>query len=632
MVDKGRITAIAAVLVGITVFSFAWSTALYLMLGFGLDAIRPWSVYQYIYAYGFSGSDANLIGTSFFIAAMVGAIGAGGMWLLRPKNYYGDARWAFTSEIRHANLMDAGGILVGKRGNTFLRNDEPGHALVAAPTRSGKGVGIVIPNLLSWPGSVVVLDIKHENHDITSGFRGKHQPVFKWSPMDDDGKSHCYNPFDEVRQDVGHRISDLQRLATILLPQPMHADPMWQNEARDLFLGIALFVMDYPDVPSTIGEVYRTLKSDVDLADVAEFVINEHGDELDPACRTSLSNFMHKAPKERSGVKSNLTASLNLWANPVIDAATSKSDFTLRDLRRKPTTVYVGVKQNQLKTMAPLIGLFFQQCVDVLGRDMPGADEKYEVLMMIDEFASLGRMEVIETALAFLAGYKIRLVLIVQGLGQLHDLYDKGAENILQNSAVQVYFAANDETTAVYVSKRLGTKTITVRSRSDPGGFNWATKTTSHAARDLMLPEQVRQLKDKKEIVFKEGARPVMADKIRYYADKGFKSRLHAAVPVPELRIEQIQPRVFDLPKPQRRRRRFGDSMPDEEGFGYEQEDEVARVDEQAESAELVAMGEQLAKLLEEESGDGAAAELQAALDEFSEDTSDEDSPASETA
>ncbi len=220
MVDKGRLTAAAAVIVGFTVFSFAWSTALYLMLGFGLDAIRPWSVYQYIYAYGISGPDANVIGTSFFIAAMVGAIGAGALWMLRPKNYYGDARWAYSSEIRHAKLMDPGGILIGKRGAAFLRNDEPGHLLVAAPTRSGKGVGIVIPNLLSWPGSVVVLDIKHENHAITSGFCGKHQPVFKWSPMDDDGQSHRYNPFDEVRQDIGHRISDLQRLAAILLPQP----------------------------------------------------------------------------------------------------------------------------------------------------------------------------------------------------------------------------------------------------------------------------------------------------------------------------------------------------------------------------------------------------------------------------
>lgn len=616
MVDRGRLTAIAAVLLGITVFSFAWSTALYLMLGFSPDAIRPWSVYQYVYLYGVSGVDASIIGTSFLIAAIVGAVGAGALWLLRPNHYYGDARWAYSGEIRHARLMDPGGVLVGKRGSTFLRNDEPAHVLVAAPTRSGKGVGVVIPNLLSWPDSVLVLDIKHEHHEITSGFRGKHQPVFKWSPMDDEGRSHCFNPLDMVRQDIGHRVSDLQLLATILLPQPPHADPMWQNEARDLFLGLALLVMDDPEVPSTIGEIYRTLKSDADLAEVAELVINEHGDALDPNCRMSLSNFMNKAPKERSGVKSNLTSALGLWANPVIDAATSRSDFTFEGLRRRPTSIYIGVKQNQLQAMAPLIRLFFQQCVSILGRDLPGPGENHEVLLLIDEFASLGRMEVIESALAFLAGYKVRLVLIVQGLGQLQDLYDKGAENILQNSAVQVFFAANDETTAMYVSKRLGTKTITVRSRSDPGGFNWSTKTTSAASRDLMLPEQVRQLKDTKEVVFKEGARPVKADKIRYYQDRAFKARLHPPMPVPKLTIEAIQPREFKLPANHGRHRRYGDEMPEQDS-GFEP---VQHTDEAAEASELAAMGHQLAALLEEESA-GAADDLKAALADFEDDS-----------
>ena len=280
--------------------------------------------------------------------------------------------------------------------------------------------------------------------------------------------------------------------------------------------------------------------------------------------------------------------------------------------------------------MAPLIGLFFQQCVDVLGRELPGPDETNEVMLMIDEFASLGHMEIIENALAFLAGYKIRLVLIVQGLGQLHDLYDKGAENILQNCAVQVYFAANDETTAVYVSKRLGTKTISVRSRSDPGGFNWSTRTTSHSARDLMLPEQVRQLKETKEIIFKENTRPVMAEKIRYYSDKTFKARLFPKQPVPKLNIVPIQPRVFELPKRQGRRRRFGDSMPDEEGFGHEAPEEAVRIDEDAEATDLVAMGTELAKLLEEEN-EGGSNDLSAALLDFETPDEEDNSTAAES-
>ncbi|RLA54426.1 MAG: hypothetical protein DRR42_01660, partial [Gammaproteobacteria bacterium] len=320
MLDRGRLIAVAAIALGLLVFSFAWSTALYVMLGFHLDAVRPWSIYEYLTYYGLTAGDANLIGTAFFIACIVGAMTAGALWLSRPKKYYGDARWAYRSEIRKARLLDGEGILLGRLGGRYLRNGEAGHVLVAAPTRSGKGVGIVIPNLLSWPGSVVVLDIKHENHQITSGFRAKHQRVFKWSPADDEGLSHRFNPLSTIRKDVSHRISDIQRLATILLPHPPHADPMWQNEARDLFLGLALYVLDDPSQAATIGQIYRILKSEQDVTEVIQLVLDSDELNLDSSARLSLASFLNKAPKERSGVRSNLTAALNLWANPVIDA------------------------------------------------------------------------------------------------------------------------------------------------------------------------------------------------------------------------------------------------------------------------------------------------------------------------
>ena len=604
--DKGRLITISAILLGLLVFTFAWSTALYLMLGFSLDAVRPWSVFEYIAAYGVSGGDANLIGTAFIVATIVATLIAGALWLSRPKHTYGDARWAYGREVRAAHLLDGDGVLVGKRGNVYLRNSEPGHVLVAAPTRSGKGVGIVIPNLLSWPGSVVVLDIKHENHDITSGFRGRHQRVFKWSPADDDGRSHRFNPLSVVRDDLAHRISDLQRLATILLPHPAHADPMWQNEARDLFLGLALFVLDDPNQAATIGQIYRILKSEQDIADVIQCVLDNDEMILDSSARMSLASFLNKATKERSGVRSNLTAALNLWANPVIDAATADSDFDLAELRHRPTSIYVAVKQNQLTTLAPLLGLFFQQCVDVLGRDLPGPDERHQVLLVIDEFASLGRLAVIESAMAFLAGYGVRLVTIVQGLAQLDHLYGSARDSVLQNSAIQVYFAANDDATARYVSDRLGTKTIRTASRSDPGGFGWATKTTGYTGRDLMLPEQVRQLNRNKEIIFKEGTRPVIAKKIRYFREKAFKQRLHPPAAVPRLNIENHPAPTFDV------------SIPSNDSTGNGTMERSISVDS-PELTELEAMGRQIAELMvDEDSADAIAArnELNTVLDE----------------
>lgn len=592
--DKGRIITLTAVVLGLMVFSVAWSTALYIMLGFSIESVRPWSVFEYIGAYGVRGGNGNLLGTAFLFACIISFLGAGALWLARPKTYYGDARWAYRNEITKARLLDSDGILLGRVGNQFLRNGESGHVLVAAPTRSGKGVGVVIPNLLSWPGSAVVLDIKHENHQITSGFRAKHQRVFKWSPSDDESRSHRFNPLSAIRTDASHRISDLQRLATILLPQPTHADPMWQNEARDLFLGLALYVLDDPDLPATIGQIYRVLKSEYDITDIIEHILEREDLPLDKSARFSLASFINKAVKERSGVRSNLTAALNLWANPVIDAATSASDFDLNDLRRRPMTIYVGVKQNQLVTLAPLLGLFFQLCVDVLGRDLPGPDEPHPVLLLIDEFASLGRLPVIESAMAFLAGYNVRLVNIIQGLSQLEHHYGSARDSILQNSAVQVYFAPNDDATARYVSGRLGTKTIRTTSRSDPGGFGWATKTSGYASRDLMLPEEVRQLKGIQQIVFKEGARPAKTKKIRYYSDKHFRARLLPPAPVPKINLSSTP--SLTHPNVISQQSRSDDSELPEALNGQNREPDTNDM------AEAEAVGREIAELLSDES------------------------------
>ena len=439
-------------------------------------------------------------------------------------------------EIAHARLQKKRGLLLGKKGGTHLINDEPLHTLVAAPTRSGKGVGIVIPNLLTWNGSVVVLDIKKENYQRTAGYRAAHQKVYMWSPMD--ARSACYNPFDFVAKKGPNRITDIQLLATIVLPTPPRSDPMWINEARDLFLGLALLVLDDPDVPSTLGQVYRTLKQETDLAEAATLALDQTDFPLDPICRQALANFRNKASKERSGVKSTLTAALNLWANPRIDAATAASDFDLRTFRKQRASVFVGVAQDQLATLAPLLNLFFQQAVATLSHALPGKDEPHDVLFMIDEFPMLGQMDALAKGLALLAGYKIRIVLITQGLGQLKEIYGAaGQDSILQNCALQVFFASNDDTTTNYVSARLGTKTVSIKSRTQSQDWTSASTSTSSISRPLMSPEEVRLLDPGKAILFKEGTRPVLAQKIRYYAARLFTRRLLDPPPVPVLKM-----------------------------------------------------------------------------------------------
>ena len=537
---KDKWIIISGIFLALVIVSFAWSTALTLLLGLSVNTMKPWAVYAFMLDYGFAGRSGTLLLNSFMMAFAGSGVFAASFLLLSRPSWYGDARWANGWEISRAKLGAKTGVVVGKHGGKYLINNEPVHTLVTAPTRSGKGVGLVIPNLLSWPGAVLVLDIKKENYGITAGFRSQHQPVYMWAPMDE--QSHKYNPLDFISSDKSLRVTELQKLATNLIPHSGRGEGMWIEEARTLFIGLVLLVLDDPDVPHTIGQVYRTLMSETDLYQVAAIALAQNEREIDPIGRLYLANFKNKADKERSGVKSNLTAALSLWANPVIDAATSDSNFDLRAFRRKPATVYVGVGQDQLLTLAPLLNLFFQQAVSELSKATPGQDEPHQVLFLIDEFAMLGAMPTLATGLALLAGYNIRIMLIIQGLGQLEEIYSRtGTESILQNCSLQIFFASNDDSTTNHVSKRLGTKTVKTHSRSQSEGWK-TTSSTSHIARPLLSPEEVRRLDAKKALIFKETARPILANKIRYYADNLFTPRLFAPPAVPPLEIQPVLP------------------------------------------------------------------------------------------
>ena len=524
---QDKVLWIGASLLFLVVLALAWSMVLTFQLGRSIQDVLPWTVVEFIAVYGVDGRAGAVLRHSFLWALLLTIAVALPIFFLRRPTWYGDARWATGGEMRKAHLHAKTGLILGKKAGQLLTNNEPVHALVAAPTRSGKGVGIVIPNLLTWPGSVIVLDIKHENYQLTAGARAQTQPVYMWAPMAEHSAS--FNPLDFITPSGPNRISDIQRLATILLPQEGYGGAMWVNEARSLFMGLVLLVLEEKDKASTLGEVYRTLMAEKDLVQIAEEALDN--EDLDRTCKELLANFKNKAAKERSGVKSNLTQAMGLWANPHIDAATAESSFDLRTLRQQPASVYVGVAQDQLVTLAPLLNLFFQQAVAVLSHTLPGTDEPHEVLMLIDEFPMLGQMETLTKGLALLAGYRIRIALICQGLGQLEEIYRQGTEGVLQNCALQVFFAPNDDSTTNYIARRLGTKTVKVQSRSQ--GQDWSSSTsTSYVPRPMLPPEEVRRLSETKAIIFKEKARPILADKIRYYEERRFKKLLCDPPPV----------------------------------------------------------------------------------------------------
>ncbi len=510
---------------------------------------RPWSVFPYLYYYG---HDPKL-SKAFFFTGIAALMPVGGMLYLflnaqRP-GIYGDARWAHRHEMKAAGLLGRTGLLIGRRFNTDLCAGGPLHVLVFAPTRSGKGVGFVVPNLLHWPGSVICHDIKGENFRITSGFRAAHgQKVFFFNPADPDGNTHSYNALDFVSAEPGRRVDDVQKIAHLLLPGD--AKDFWPVEARTLFVGLALYLFDIKPYPATFGNVLRTTRLHANFVEFVTGVLSQHRDDLDPNAFMALNAFLQKAPKEQSGVLSTLSSALELWANPVIDAATSRSDFDLHTLKQERTTIYVGVTPNNLRRMKPLLQVFYQQALDFLTTNEPAPDEPHKVLLLMDEFTSLQRMQQFEDSIAFLASYGVRLMTIIQSPSQVESYYGKaGMRTFFANSKIRVAYAANDYETAEMISQLLGTQTIIRRSKSvsrPMGLFGSNSGSTSDSesevARPLLLPQELLQLNPKKEIVLVEGYPPVKAKKIRYHEDSRFKGRLYPPAAVPQVSIKERPP------------------------------------------------------------------------------------------
>ena len=292
-------------------------------------------------------------------------------------------------------------------------------------------------------------------------------------------------------------------------------------------------------MPSTIGAINRLLGTEQDLGDVVRHIVQIHP-ELSSTIKKSLMNFANKAAKERSGVKSSLNQVINLWDNPVIDAATSASDFSLPDLRKKKMAIYVGVLTGQVQTLSPLLRIFFEQVITNLSMKEPDETEPYKILMMLDEFHMLGEMSSMTSAFTLLGGYNCRVVAVVQGLKWIDDVYGRDKrDGILSCCAHQIFFAANDLETATYVSNSCGEKTIKTVSTSKKNSMKYdaPNQNTSFRARPLISRDKVKQLPKDEQIIITEASFPVRAKKVRYFNDKRFQNRIFDAPEIPTLKI-----------------------------------------------------------------------------------------------
>ena len=476
----------------------------------------------------------------------------------RKAETYGSARWANRSEVRAAGLLGHDGVVLGKLGNQYLRHDGPEHVLCFAPTRSGKGVGLVVPSLLTWAGSAIVHDVKGENWILTAGFRGSFGRVLLFDPTN--MQSAAYNPLLEVRRGQWE-VRDVQNVADILVDPEgsLERRSHWEKTSHSLLVGAILHVL-YAEADKTLAGVAAFLsdpKRPIEAVLVVMMTTRHLGEAgPHPVVASAARELLNKSDNERSGVLSTAMSYLGLYRDPVVAAVTRRCDWRIADLVEGavPATLYLVVPPSDISRTKPLIRLILNQIGRRLTEDLDAKDSRYRMLFMLDEFPALGRLDFFETTLAFIAGYGIKAFLIAQSLNQIEKAY--GPNNaILDNCHVRVSFATNDERTAKRVSDALGTATE-MRAMKNYAGHRlspWLGHlmvSRSETARPLLTPGEIMQLPPSDEIVMAAGIHPVRAKKARYYEDARLNERLLPTPKTDSSRQEPTPDDWSDLPLP----------------------------------------------------------------------------------
>ncbi|MDB5575384.1 MAG: traG7 [Bradyrhizobium sp.] len=477
-----------------------------------------------------------------YIAASGGLVSAAiaigmSVWRAREANRaqtYGSARWATMREVQAGGMLGDDGVVLGRFGPHYLRHDGPEHVLCFAPTRSGKGVGLVVPSLLTWPGSCIVHDIKGENWALTAGFRARVGRVLLFDPTNP--ASAPYNPLLEVRKGEWE-VRDVQNVADVLVDPEGSLEKRnhWEKTSHALLVGAILHVL-YAETDKTLAGVAAFLsdpRRPIETTLRAMMTTPHLGEAgVHPVVASAARELLNKSENERSGVLSTAMSFLGLYRDPVVARVTGACDWRIADLvdAVHPTSLYLVVPPSDISRTKPLVRLILNQIGRRLTEELTPEARRHRVLLMLDEFPALGRLDFFESALAFMAGYGIKGFLIAQSLNQIEKAY--GPNNaILDNCHVRVSFATNDERTAKRISDALGTATE-MRAMKNYAGHRlspWLGHlmvSRSETARPLLTPGEVMQLPPDEEIVMAAGLAPIRSRKARYYQDARFTERL----------------------------------------------------------------------------------------------------------
>jgi type IV secretion system protein VirD4 len=523
----------------------AWRLAFQSQLGPAWFMVGRWPVYQplafFIWWFQFDAYAPKIFVEGACIAASGGfaAIGIAIMlsvWRAKEAQQvttYGSARWADTREVRRAGLLGAEGVVLGRFDGRYIRHDGPEHVLCFAPTRSGKGVGLVIPTLLTWPNSTIVHDIKGENFKLTSGWRACFGPVLLFDPTNQ--ASAAYNPLLEIRKG-DCEVRDAQNIADILVDPEgaLERRNHWEKTSHSLLVGAILHVL-YAEADKTLAGVANFLSDPsrpIEATLNAMLATPHLGERVHPVVASAARELLNKSENERSGVLSTTMSFLGLYRDPVVAKVTGRSDWRIRDLvdGPRPVSLYLVVPPSDIARTKPLMRLVLNQIGRRLTESLDTDQRRQKLLLMLDEFAALGRLDFFESQLAFMAGYGIRSFLITQSLNQLERAYGPN-HAILDNCHIRIAFSTNDERTAKRVSDALGTATE-MRAMKNYAGHRlspWLGHlmvSRQETSRPLLTPGEVMQLSPNDAVVMVSGVHPLRARKVRYYEDPQFQHRI----------------------------------------------------------------------------------------------------------
>lgn len=407
--------------------------------------------------------------------------------------------------------------------NLDARFRHVGHILTCAPTGSGKGIGAVVPALLEYPGSMIVLDLKGENYAITARQRrAMGHSVHVVDPFNVTGsQASGFNWLDRLDPTDPDVVSESAILADMMIIADAKADSHWDDTARNLLQGVMVHVAATAEPDRrNMGEVRRLITgTEDDLIQVlAEMSLSTAAFGL---VARSANTFLAKAEKERSGVLSTAIKHTAFLDDPRIAAALERTDFNLNDLKYKPMTIYIVLPPARLAAYGRFMRGFIGQAL----AGITSSDKKPEapVFFLLDEFAQLGRMQQVEDAISLVRGYGAYFWLIVQDLSQLKAVYPRW-QTFLANSAKQ-FFGTSDYDTAKYISESLGQKTIQFATSSTNRSTNMSTSVSSSSgnstsqqlsARALLTPDEVMRLGPQRPIVFLTGEAPYVLERLNY--------------------------------------------------------------------------------------------------------------------